>query len=480
MGGGATRDRPLIAKERQIRDPSRHGGGRGNRARMKIVVTGGAGQLGTILLRRLAADRTVKSLVSLDIRPPIAVSPKLRYVPADVRDARIEREMAGADAVAHLAFLVTQLVPRDEMRSVNVEGSKNVFRAAIAAGVPSVVYASSVAAYGVFPDHPQPIVEETPRRYQSSLLYAATKFEVEAHLDELEAAHPGTAFARLRPGILAGVRMETALGRSLAARLVLDPGNPALPWVWDEDVADAAILAMKGRARGAFNLVADGLIEPRSFAEAAGFRYLRVPRAVLAGLTRLPQGLTGVPPADPAWLDEPAELSFSSEKAKRELGWKPRCPTTADVARRLGEVTRGPMDARLALFFRLTAFAARRAPPMPEAASMTARVHLDIEGQGGGDVGLIAEEGRLSVEPGEVPRPPTTVISLKKQLLLELLAGKTDYATAQLTGRIRIEGEPLAGLVLSTMVAMFRKEGEDPGARGFGARKLAAWMGRGD
>lgn len=447
---------------------------------MKVVVTGGSGQLGTILLRRLARDRAVKSLVSLDIRPPIVVSPKLKAVVADVRDAGIEREMEGADALVHLAFLVTQAAPREEMRSVNVEGSKNVFRAAIAAGVPAVVYASSVAAYGVFRDHPRPIVETTSRRYQSSLMYAATKFEVEAHLDELEAAHPEAAFTRLRPGILAGARMEHALGKALSARILPDTGSPAQPWVWDEDVAEAAILALKKRARGAFNLVADGLLEPKAFAEAAGFRYLKLPRAVLSGWMKLPRGWTGFPADDPAWLEvASAPLEISSEKAKRELGWAPKCPTTADVARKLGEVMRGPMDARLALFFRLTALASRRAPPMPEAASMRARVHLDIAGRGGGDVGMVVEEGRLSVEPGIAPRPPTTVISLKKQLLLDLLSGKTSYATAQLTGRLRIEGEPLAGLVLSTMVAMFRKETEEPGARGFGARKLAAWMARG-
>jgi nucleoside-diphosphate-sugar epimerase/putative sterol carrier protein len=449
---------------------------------MKIVVTGGSGQLGTILLRRLAADRAVKSLVCLDLRPPAVASPKLQSARADVREAGIERHMEGADALVHLAFLVTQAVPREEMRSINVDGSKNVFRAALHARVPAVVYASSVAAYGVFKDHPRPIVEETPRRYQSSLMYAATKFEVEAHLDDLEAAHPDTAFTRLRPGILAGARMDHALGRALSARLVLDPGSPALPWVWDEDVAEAAILALKRRARGAFNVVADGELEPRAFAEAAGFRYLRLPARVLAGLTQLPRGLTGVPPGDPAWLDTAAAASMviSNERAKQELGWTPRCPTTADVARRLGEVMRGPMDARLSLFFRLAALAARRAPPMPEAASMTARVHLDITGPGGGDVGLIVDQGRLSVEVGSVPRPPTSVVSLRKALLLELLAGETSVATAQLTGRVRIEGEPLAGLLLGTMVAMFRKETEEPGAKGFGARKIAAWMAKGE
>lgn len=446
---------------------------------MKIVVTGGSGQLGTILLRRLAADRAVKSIVNLDLRPPIVASTKLTSIRADVRDGGLERHMEGADALVHLAFLVTQAVPREEMRSINVDGSKNVFQAALRARVPSIVYASSVAAYGIFKDHPRPIVEETPRRYQSSLTYAATKFEVEAHLDELEAAHPDTAFARLRPGILGGARMEHALGRALTARTVPDLGGPPPPWVLDEDVAEAAMLALKKRARGAFNVVADNPIEPKEFAEAAGFLYLRVPRPVVLGFMKLPRGITGAPAADPAWIDAAAApMMISSEKAKRELGWKPKCPTTLDVARRLGEVMRGSMDPRLALFFRLAAFAARRAPPIPNAGELSARVHLDITGKGGGDVALELEAARVSIRVGEAPRPPTSVVTLRAQVLLEMLAGKTSYATAQITGRMRIEGEPVAGMVMGGLVSTFRKEAEEPGARGFPARKLAEWMGK--
>jgi uncharacterized protein YbjT (DUF2867 family) len=41
---------------------------------MRIAVTGGSGQLGTLVLRRLADDRAVKEIVALDVRPPLFVS----------------------------------------------------------------------------------------------------------------------------------------------------------------------------------------------------------------------------------------------------------------------------------------------------------------------------------------------------------------------------------------------------------------------
>ena len=102
---------------------------------MQVAVTGGSGQLGTLVLRRLIRDRAVKRIVSLDVRPPMVASPKLHAVIADVRDTDLARRFEGCEALAHLAFLVAASPPRDVFWSVNVEGSKNVFRAAVSAGI---------------------------------------------------------------------------------------------------------------------------------------------------------------------------------------------------------------------------------------------------------------------------------------------------------------------------------------------------------
>ncbi|MGZ3440179.1 MAG: NAD-dependent epimerase/dehydratase family protein, partial [Polyangia bacterium] len=130
---------------------------------MRIAVTGAAGQLGTVVLRRLAVERGVTAIRSLDLRPPAVASGKLEHVRADVRDRDFARFLDGCDALVHLAFIVTGAPPRPVFDAINVGGSKNVIEAAVKVGIKKIVYTSSVAAYGVVHGHPRPIVETTPR-----------------------------------------------------------------------------------------------------------------------------------------------------------------------------------------------------------------------------------------------------------------------------------------------------------------------------
>src|SRR5262249_40573734 len=154
--------------------------------RMKVAVTGGSGQLGSLVLGRLIDDRKVKQIVSLDLVPPSLASGKLSFALDDVRGPDLARHFQGCDALVHLAFVVMQHMDRGVRHGINVAGSRNVFRAAQAAGIKQFCYASSIAAYGVVAGHPVPIVEDTPRRYEPDFAYAANKFEVEAWLDQFE------------------------------------------------------------------------------------------------------------------------------------------------------------------------------------------------------------------------------------------------------------------------------------------------------
>jgi nucleoside-diphosphate-sugar epimerase len=440
---------------------------------VRVAVTGGSGQLGTLLLRRLADDRAVKEIVAIDLRPPLIVSGKLCDVRADVRDAGIREHLRGCDAVVHLAFLVAKRGARELQDDVNVRGSANVFRGALEAGVRRIVYASSVAAYGVVPGHPVPIVEETPRVRQPDFWYACAKYDVEADLEALEREHPDLSVARFRPTILIGRRMEHQLGSALRHGVL--PRSGPLPLVWDEDVADAFLLALKSGARGAFNLSADEPLPAEELAREGGLRVLRM-RGPMRAVDRAMTALRLVPPSDPGWLSTSAlTLVYSSEKARRELGWKPRYPTCREVIRAYAANVPRRLDRRIRVWARVVDGASRQGPPRPELRGYDSTIHLDLAGPGGGDFTLRVAGGRVRFVRG-APRPANGAVSLKASTLLDLLAGRGDFAGANLSGRIRVDGQGHAALIVGGLIAGFRDAGKQPGWRGYTARKLARWI----
>jgi UDP-glucose 4-epimerase len=315
---------------------------------VKVVVTGGSGQLGTVILRALVGDPDISSITSIDLRAPSATDAKIHRVAGNVCDPNIAGLFAGADVVMHLAFVVTRTMDRAAFDAVNIGGSRNVFEAAARANVPQIVYASSIASYGVVAGHPVPIVEDTPRQRDGSFAYASAKFEVEAFLDQFEREHPNTTVCRIRPSSLIGAAMTNAFGRMIAAGFLPDPGGEAVPVVWDEDVADLFRLAAKERARGPFNASADDALTLAEVARIAGLARIPIPRSVLQTAKALPPLLArmGIDSLDPSFMFVPPKMIISSERARTELGWKPRYGTGADIARALGEVARPPQAAR--------------------------------------------------------------------------------------------------------------------------------------
>src|SRR3954454_4075886 len=126
---------------------------------------------------------------------------KVEYRQGDVLDrASVERLCEGADVVVHLAFII--IAGSGESEHINLEGSRNVFESAVAAGAQRLVYASSVAAYG-FPDLDRRIVEDDPAAGNDRMPYSKNKGEVEALLGEVLDDAETDAYV-FRPCIVAG------------------------------------------------------------------------------------------------------------------------------------------------------------------------------------------------------------------------------------------------------------------------------------
>jgi putative sterol carrier protein len=171
-------------------------------------------------------------------------------------------------------------------------------------------------------------------------------------------------------------------------------------------------------------------------------------------------------------------MVISSERALAELGWRPRCPTNVSVLERFKRVAPRCIDPRIPLFLWSVAAAVDRGLTTAEVGGFDSRIHLRLDGPSGGDFGIAVEGRRIRVGWG-APRPPTATVALDASLFLDLLAGREDAASAQLTGRLRIHGEGHAGLVVSGMISGFRAAASSPGARGRASRAMGWLFARG-
>ncbi len=116
----------------------------------KIVLTGAAGRIGTILRPELA--RMCKVLVSSDIADSVAgLAANETYVKADVADyGQVAALMDGAEMVLHFGAIVDE-GPFEQLLGPNFIGSYNVWESAWKAGARRIVYASSIHAVGMHP-----------------------------------------------------------------------------------------------------------------------------------------------------------------------------------------------------------------------------------------------------------------------------------------------------------------------------------------
>ena len=313
---------------------------------MRVVVTGATGNVGTSVVAALAADASVDTIDALARRIPADPDAlgRARFIQANVAESDLESVFRGADVVIHLAWLIQPGRDQTTTWKVNVEGSRRVFAAVVRAGVPSLVYASSVGAYSFGPKD-RAVDESWPTDGIPTSFYSRHKADVERQLDRLERDHPDLRVVRLRPGLIFKRAAATEIRRLFlgpfvprgvfrSSLLPLIPDVPRLVTqaVHSDDVAEAYRLAALGNARGAFNIAADPLIDVRLLAQLVGARTVPVPAPLLRAGAAAAFALR-LTPVEPGWLDLALGVpTMSTERAKQELGFSPT--RTADEALR--------------------------------------------------------------------------------------------------------------------------------------------------
>lgn len=303
---------------------------------MKLLVTGGAGYIGSIVSRLLLADgHEVVVFDSLERGHREAVAAEARLVVGDLRDADAIRQAVaeGFDGVLHFAAfaLVGESVSDPGMYyRNNVVGTLNLLEAMVAADVPRLVFSSTCAVYGQ-PDE-VPISEQAPPRPQNA--YGASKLAADQMIGDFCTAH-GLGAVSLRYFNVAGASggagedhepethlipnvLKVALGQRESVDIYgidypTPDGTAIRDYIHIDDLATAHGLALDGARTGEHRIF--------NLGTGTGFSVKQVIAAV--------QEVTGVQiPAleRPRRPGDPPQLIAAGQRVRTELGWEPQKP----------------------------------------------------------------------------------------------------------------------------------------------------------
>lgn len=312
---------------------------------MRLLVTGGAGYIGSVVAARLrGGGHEVTVLDDLSKGHAEAVPEGAEFAGCDLLDReRLEEAVAGGgfDGVLHFAAhsLVGESVARPEVYyRVNVTGTLNLLEAMIRARIPRLVFSSTAATYGEPGPDLIPIREDCPVLPTNP--YGATKLAADRMISDFSAAH-GLAATSLRYFNVAGASsderfgedhdpethiiplvLEAAAGRRSHVEIYgtdypTEDGTAVRDYIHVEDLARAHLLALESP---------EGKHRVYNLGNGAGFSV----RQVIEEARRVTgEEITAI--EAPRRAGDPPVLVAASDRIHADLGWKPERPRLADM-----------------------------------------------------------------------------------------------------------------------------------------------------
>jgi UDP-glucose 4-epimerase len=303
-----------------------------------ILVTGGAGLIGSTTIDLLLRDRDPRRIVILDNMTRGAArnmsaalaDPRVTFVEGDIRDrATVERLAGEADAVIHMAALRITACAADPREAFDVmcAGTFNVIDAARQAGVKKVVAASTASVYGLADTFP---TTESHHPYNNRTWYGAAKVMLEGLLRSYNDMY-GLPYVAFRYFNVYGPRMDIHgkytevlirwMERLEAGQppLILGDGTQTMDFVYVEDIARANVLGLASDVSDEVFNVASGIETSLNDLAAALSRVMGKHAAPEYGPARSVNAV-------------PRRLA-STEKAERMLGFRAQVPLDEGLRR---------------------------------------------------------------------------------------------------------------------------------------------------
>jgi nucleoside-diphosphate-sugar epimerase len=264
---------------------------------MKVLVTGGAGFIGSHVVDKLMLDGhdvvVLDNLFSGNMKniEHHMNEARFRFVKGDIRQAlTVEKAIEGVDAVIHEAAIVSVPLSIENpvlTNEVNVKGTLNLLEASIKAKIKRFVYVSSCAVYGDISK--LPINEDAPVRPLSP--YASSKLTAEEHCTGFFEDH-GLETVRLRYFNVYGPRQAANEYAGVMVKflerirrdkppVIFGDGEQTRDFVYVSDVVEATLLALNrdGVAGNLFNIGTGEVVTInklcRIFLELTGKKHLK-------------------------------------------------------------------------------------------------------------------------------------------------------------------------------------------------------------
>ncbi len=296
--------------------------------KMKCIVTGGAGFIGSHITERLLAEgHTITVIDNYSTGRPenlahLTGNPNLTIVEARIEDhATIRPLFEGVDWVFHMAALadiVPSIKQPEAYHSANVNGTLSVLEAARAGGVKRFIYAASSSCYGIPDTYPTPETSPTDPQYP----YALAKYVGEQYVMHWSQLY-GLPAVSLRMFNIYGPRSRTSgtygavFGVFLAQKLAGEPftvvgdGTQTRDFTFVSDAVEAFVTAAKSGVSGEImNIGSDNTYSVNRLVDLLGGDVVYIPKR----------------PGEP-------DCTFAdTSKIKRLLNWKAAVPLEDGVA----------------------------------------------------------------------------------------------------------------------------------------------------
>jgi dihydroflavonol-4-reductase len=309
---------------------------------MRAFVTGGTGFIGGRVVRKLRerGDEVV-ALVRSPANAGDLAELGCELVEGDLGSTdAIRRGVQGCDAAFHIAAVYKVGIPsseREAMRDANVGGTERVLDAAVEAGVPKIVYVSTI---GIFGNTHGKVVDETYDRDGERFLSCYEETKYRSHEIAVDRISKGAPIVIVQPGGVYGPGDHSEIGniidqtRTGKLRMLMFPGT-GFNLVYVDDVADGILLAYeKGKVGESYVLGGEVSTMGDLIRKVAALSGRKAPtRELPAPLMKLaiPIGpivgkMMGFPPNLGELIRTSDGVTYwaSDEKARRELGYAPR------------------------------------------------------------------------------------------------------------------------------------------------------------